>query len=456
MRKPLATLPSPRVPCRAMPFRPVDLRVVTRSPMQPPAPLPELARPLRVLFINDTSRNGGPGRTLYYILKFADASRMHKTVLLPRPGVVSELLSENGIADELLFESDLVENIMEPWDRAIEREDFEVAPPKKLLRAAGNVFRGGRGFFRLAKLVREGRYDAIFCNGTTACFAGGGLSAMTGVPSLWHCFYTSVGAPIRPLHSALAASTGVASICCVSRATTVLYPHCTEKVHLTHDAIDVVEFAAGSTEPRIREEFGWPADAIVVGSQGRILPKKGYVEFVRAAHKSMTMLDEGLRRRVRFIAFGDTPQDVVPDHLEECRALVRELGLEGTFVFPGFRSDVKPYVREFDVSVVPSIYEDPLPRAVLEAMALGKPVCVFDVGGMGEMVRDGYNGALISGRPADVNGLADAIARYVRDPELRAKHGAASRHRAETEFDSRPHAARLQRELERIVLGRNP
>ncbi len=424
--------------------------------MAPTEALPELPRPLRVLFINDTSRNGGPGRTLYYILKFADASRMHKSVVVPRAGVVSELLSEPGIADEIHLEPDLVENIVEPWDRAIEREDFEVAGARKLMRASGNVFRGGRGFFRLAKLAREGRYDAIFCNGTTACFAGGGISAMTGIPSLWHCFYTSVGAPIRPLHSALAKSEGVASICCVSRATTVLYPHCPEKVKLTHDAIDVVEYAAGTTERKIRAEFGWPEDAIVVGSQGRILPKKGYVEFVRAAKLVLPMLDDELRRRVRFVAFGDTPQDVVPDHLEECRALVRELGLENTFVFPGFRSDVKPYVREFDVSVVPSIYEDPLPRAVLEAMALGKPVCVFDVGGMGEMVEDGVNGALLPGRPADVNALAHAIARYVRDPELRAKHGAASRHRAETEFDSRPHAARLQRELERIVFGPRP
>jgi glycosyltransferase involved in cell wall biosynthesis len=419
--------------------------------MATPSPAPELPRKLRVLFLNDTSRNGGPGRTLYYILKFADASRMHKTVVVPRAGVVSELLSEPGVADELVLEPDLVENIVEPWDRAIERDDFEAAAPTKALRAAGNVFRGGRGFFRLAKLVREGKFDAIFCNGTTACFAGGGLSAMTGVPSLWHCFYTSVGAPIRPLHSALAKSEGVASICCVSRATTVLYPHCMEKVRLTHDAIDVLEYAAGETTRAIRAEFGWPEDAIVVGSQGRILPKKGYVEFVHAAKRALELLDEPLRRRVRFVAFGDTPQDVVPDHLEECRALVRELGLEGAFFFPGFRSDVKPYVREFDLSVVPSIYEDPLPRAVLEAMALGKAACVFDVGGMGEMVKDGVSGALLPGRPADVNALAEAIVRYVRDPELRAAHGRNARLRAEQEFDSRAHAARLQRELERIA-----
>ena len=46
---------------------------------------------LRVLFLNDTSRNGGPGRSLFYILKFLDPARIHRSVLLPRRGVLSEL-----------------------------------------------------------------------------------------------------------------------------------------------------------------------------------------------------------------------------------------------------------------------------------------------------------------------------------------------------------------------------
>ncbi|MEO6572975.1 MAG: hypothetical protein ABIP89_03990, partial [Polyangiaceae bacterium] len=52
--------------------------------------------PVRALFLNDTSRNGGPGRTLFYILKFTDPALVHRTVVLPRAGVVSELLLEGN------------------------------------------------------------------------------------------------------------------------------------------------------------------------------------------------------------------------------------------------------------------------------------------------------------------------------------------------------------------------
>src|SRR5579872_6384528 len=82
-------------------------------------------RKARVLFVNDTARNGGPGRSLHSILRFLDPMVVHRTVLLPRPGAVGELLARDGVADELLFEPDLVENPIEPWGRAMERRDFD-------------------------------------------------------------------------------------------------------------------------------------------------------------------------------------------------------------------------------------------------------------------------------------------------------------------------------------------
>ena len=48
-------------------------------------------RKVRVLFVNDTARNGGPGRSLFYILRFLDTEIIHRSVVLPRPGVISEL-----------------------------------------------------------------------------------------------------------------------------------------------------------------------------------------------------------------------------------------------------------------------------------------------------------------------------------------------------------------------------
>jgi glycosyltransferase involved in cell wall biosynthesis len=404
-------------------------------------------RKLRVLFINDTARNGGPGRSLFYILRFLDPEVVHRAVVLPRPGVISELYASRGVTEELLFENDLVENPIEPWNRPMERDDFDAPLAVRSVRAAGNVVRATRAMARLTSLLRRGRYDLVYCNGTNADFAGGALARLSGVPVLWHVRYTSLPRAVRGLHDRLAASPGVRRIVCVSKASAGLFPHCPEKVRVIHNALDVNEFDLKGVTPCLRDELGLSKDTVILGSQGRILPRKGYVEMVHAAKRALDTLTDEERRRCHFAVLGDTPEDIRPDHLAECRALVRSLGLEKSFSFLGFKVDVKPYVADFDVAVVPSVYPDPLPRAVIESMALGKPVVAFDVGGVAEMLADGETGTLVGGSPPDVAGLAEAMVRYVRDPELRAAQGKKARLRVERDFDGASQAKKIQDQI---------
>jgi glycosyltransferase involved in cell wall biosynthesis len=410
-------------------------------------------KPVRVLFINDTARNGGPGRSLFYILKFLDPDVVHRAVVLPRPGVISELYADGGVTDELLFEPYLVENPVEPWDRPIEREDFDAPLPVRAVRLVGNVGRGAWSIARLTGLVKRGQYDLVYCNGTNACFAGGALARTSPAPALWHVRYTSVPKALEGVHARLAAGGRVRRIVCVSKASAALFPHCGDKVRVIHNALDVEEFAPRGVVPRLRAELGLAEGTVVFGSQGRILPRKGYMEMVRAAKIALERMNEVERARVHFAVLGDTPADMRPDHLAECRALVNDLGLERAFTFLGFRKDVKPYVADFDVAIVPSVYPDPLPRAVIESMALGKPVVAFDVGGVAEMLGHGREGALVRGAPPDIDGLADEVLRYARDAELRARHGRAARARIEQDFDSRTQARRIQDEIVAAVEG---
>lgn len=419
-------------------------------------PVAREAPKLRALFINDTSRNGGPGRTLLDILKFLDPALVHRTVLIPRPGIVSERLIANGAADTLILEPDLIENLYEPFTRAIERRDFDAPLPLKLLRAAGNLIRGGAGFVRLLRRVRKERFDLIFCNGTAANFVGGAAGAILGVPVIWHVIYPGVSPVIRPLHRRLAAGDAIRSIICVSRATSVQFAGCADKVRLIHDALDIREFDAHAAEPVLRRELGFDDGTVIFGSHGRILPRKGYIELIRAAKIVMERIAPGERARCQFVVLGDTPQDLRPDHLETCRALVRELGLTENVRFIGFRPEVQPYLADFDVAVVPSVYDDPLPRSVLESMAMSKPVIAFDVGGIGEMIGDGVEGRLVpllreTGQPPDIEGLAAACLSYFSEPETRRRCGVAARARVEREFEARNHARTLQDEMFRIT-----
>ena len=409
-------------------------------------------RKVRVLFINDTARNGGPGRSLFYILRFLDPQVIHRAVVLPREGVISELYASRGVTEDLLFENDLVENPIEPWSRAMMRDDFDAPLPIQGIRAVGNVARASRALVRLTGVIKRGMFDLIYCNGTNADFAGGALARMSGVPALWHVRYTSLpGAFIRGVHDRLAASPGVKRIICVSNASAALFPHCPEKVRVIHNALDTAEFEQAGVTPALRRELRLSPDTVIFGSQGRILPRKGYIEMVRAAKTALDQMTDNERRFVHFAVLGDTPEDIRPDHLTECRALASELGITDKFSFLGFKSDVKPYVTDFDVAIVPSVYPDPLPRAVIEGMALGKPVIAFDVGGVAEMLKDGTTGSLVRGVPPDVAGLAAQMLRYLRDPDLRAKQGRAGRARVERDFDGARQALRIQNEIIRAA-----
>ncbi len=421
----------------------------------PPAPSPESGvvprRTVRVLFINDTARNGGPGRSLHSILKFLDPAAVHRAVVLPREGPIASLLSTDAVADEIHFVPDLVENPIEPWGRPMERRDFDASPAWKAARLGGNALKATRALVRLTRLVRGGGFDLIYCNGSTADFAGGALAAITRVPALWHVRYTSVPRGAGGLHRSLSAQERVRRIVCVSHAAAALFHHCPSKVRVIHNALDVAHFDASRVQGSLRAELGLGDDVVVFGSHGRVLRRKGYVEMVRAARVVLDRMTPREQAQVAFVVVGDTPEDFRPDHVEECRALARELGIAAQFRMLGFRDDVRPLVADFDVAVVPSVYADPLPRSVIESMSLGKPVIAFDVGGVVEMIDDGVTGALVPFAPDSpaegIERLAGAILRYARDPVLRARQGRAARERVEREFDARAHAARIQNEI---------
>lgn len=412
-----------------------------------------------MLFINDTARNGGPGRSLHSILRFLDPGMVHRAVVLPREGAIAELLTRDGVADELLLEPDLVENPIEPWGRAMERRDFAASTPLKAVRLAGNVFKATRGLARMAGVVRRGGYQLIYCNGTNADFAGGALARLTGVPVLWHVRYTSVPPVLAALHRQLSASRGVRRIVCVSGAAAALFAHCPDKVRVIHNALDTTSFDPQVVRPTLRAELGVSGDTVIFGSHGRVLRRKGYVEMVRAARLALDAMTEGERERVAFVVVGDTPEDFRPDHVAECRALAGTLGMTGVFHMLGFRADVRSLVADFDVAVVPSVYADPLPRSVIESMALGKPVVAYDVGGVAEMLDDRVGELLPfeaarGGEGASdgaVRLLAEAMVRYAREPTRRALQGQAARARVVRDFDARAHARRIEAEIVEVA-----
>ena len=91
--------------------------------------------------------------------------------------------------------------------------------------------------------------------------------------------------------------------------------------------------------------------------------------------------------------------------------------------FLGLRHDMPELLRLFDVYVLSSLREG-LPMAILEAMAAECPVVATRVGGIHSVIEDGVNGLLVP--PRDPGALVIAIAKLLRDPDLRCRFAARS------------------------------
>lgn len=169
----------------------------------------------------------------------------------------------------------------------------------------------------------------------------------------------------------------------------------------------------------------------------RLLVDKGVREYVQAAAQLRS--DDP---RIHCALLG--PRDDNPSVISEAEleAWIREGALE----YLGESDDVAGVIAGFDVFVLPS-YREGLPRATLEAMAMGKPVVTTDVPGCRETVKDGVNGYLVP--PRDADALADAMARFVENPALVASMGRASREMAVRRYDV--HA--VNREIMRRIEG---
>jgi glycosyltransferase involved in cell wall biosynthesis len=160
----------------------------------------------------------------------------------------------------------------------------------------------------------------------------------------------------------------------------------------------------------------------VVGFIGRLSPEKGADRFLEIA--TAVLREEPA---ARFVVVGDGPLR------EEAEAAAARCG-EGKITLLGERYDVEATVATFDILAVPSDIEA-FGLVSLEAMASGRPVVAFDVGGIPEIVVHGETGLLVT--HADTKAFASALLRLLRQPEVRHRMGRAGRARAETLFDVR-------------------
>jgi glycosyltransferase involved in cell wall biosynthesis len=119
------------------------------------------------------------------------------------------------------------------------------------------------------------------------------------------------------------------------------------------------------------------------------------------------------------------------NYAKEMRALSRQLQLQEKIVWAGFQSRMPGVLRALDVFVMPS-YQENFANILLEAMAMQLPIVSTNSGGTPEILDYGSCGLLVP--PRQDEPLAEAVLRYLKEPDLRDRMATEARRRAETVY----------------------
>lgn len=175
---------------------------------------------------------------------------------------------------------------------------------------------------------------------------------------------------------------------------------------------------------------------------GRLVEKKGCEYLIRAMAKVQIEMPE-----TRLVIIGDGPL------LKPLKTLTISLNVSCEFIGWKTPEQVRDWMKRAMVFSVPSVTapsgdSEGLPTVLVEAQAMGLPVVSFISNGIPEAVEDKKTGFLFPEK--DVDNLAQAILRLLRDPELRKKMGEEGRKRVELLFDIRKQTSKLEEYYDKI------
>lgn len=286
---------------------------------------------------------------------------------------------------------------------------------------------------RLTKLLREKRYDVVHTHSAKGGILGRLAAHRARIPVIVHTihgptFHSNLGLLTRWLYCSAEKYVAPVTTHFVSVADAMTEQYLAagigqrQRYTTIRSGIDLDAYVQVVPDPTLRASLGLQTGDRVIGKIARLFELKGH-DFLLAAAPAIAAAEP----QTKFLLIGDG------NLRERLEREVRRLGLHERFIFAGLipPADIPRYIALMDVLVHLSLREG-LPRALVQALAAGKPVVAFDVDGAREVVRHEETGLLIPSR--DVAKLQAATIRLLRDRALAARLGATGQRRVQTEF----------------------
>lgn len=286
-----------------------------------------------------------------------------------------------------------------------------------------NPFADLIAFWKIYRLIREGRYHIVHTHSSKAGVLGRVAAWLAGTPIIVHTLHSLVFHDYQPwfinkswrgIKKMCAPITdffiSVSEIIVQKAIKAGIAPP--EKFRTIYSGMELDWFLnAKFDSQKVRREFGIPEDAPVVGKIARLFPLKGHDQLMDAAPEIVKRVPN-----VRFFLIGD---GILLEHLQK-RA--RDYGILENFVFAGLieRERIPEMISAMDMVVHTSLREG-LARVLPQALAMGKPCVSFNIDGAPEVVINDKTGYLVEAY--DNKGLAEAISKILNDSELLKKMG---------------------------------
>jgi len=211
------------------------------------------------------------------------------------------------------------------------------------------------------------------------------------------------------------------AIVCPSLFLAQQFMHLRSDVHVIYNGVD---FRKVNTI-RVVKKYKYPS----VAMPARFIKQKRHVDFIKAAKFVVKHSPD-----TRFFCLGElySARKENREYIAFLKGLVKKLGLNNHILFTGQLNNILMAISAMDAVVLPSINEG-ASNAIIEAMAMGKPVVVSDSGSNSEFVVHGRTGFMVNSMDPEM--LGKAIISIIYDKKKSSDMGQAARERAKTLFN---------------------
>lgn len=375
----------------------------------------------------------GNQKYILLILKFLDKNRVKPLLATTMDGKLPNKIRETG------------------------HENIIIPPPKRLTKFGGSLLYNNlvdklltgialvRYNLKLAKLLKNRNIDLIYCNNLRSLLCIGLAAKLCRIPCIWYIKGESDSRILDRLGFIIADKILFIAESLKQVEYPVLMGKYTHKIDVLKIGVDLenINSSMKRNSGVIKQELKIRDENINIVTVGQLSPQKGIDYLLEAFRNTKEVFPN-----IMLLVVGHF---VSHEYKNKLFNLVKKYKLDDNVIFTGWRDDSINIVSYMHIFVSASLSEG-VPRSIIEAMALGKPVVATDVGGVSETVIVGETGFVV--KPAEPKALSDAIIKLIKDENLRKKFGEKAKEIAFKEYSIRTHMANLEKIYKNLLMNR--